>query len=213
MLLTLCLAGSFTVEVSLGREPSECDRFYAADDRCHGAQPQLGMVFQQPNPFPMTIFDNVAFALREQARKRPSRNSLMPHVEQALERAGLWHEVRDNLDRDNVTGKVDYYLNAKNNFSGTYTWNHANDDRADWTEAWKLFPGDVAYVYHAGVFASTVQQSLEQAGFAIRGLIKSPLLGPKGNAEFLVWLNQSSAVGERNVDLIALIESVVVIGM
>ncbi len=42
-----------------------------------------------------------------------------------------------------------------------------NDDRADWTEAWKLFPGDVAYVYHAGVFASTVQQSLERAGFAI----------------------------------------------
>ena len=46
-----------------------------------------------------------------------------------------------------------------------------NDDRADWTEAWKLFPGDVAYVYHAGVFASTVQQSLERAGFAIRAQI------------------------------------------
>ena len=46
-----------------------------------------------------------------------------------------------------------------------------NDDRADWTEAWKLFPGDVAYVYHADVFASTVQQSLERAGFAIRAQI------------------------------------------
>ncbi len=46
-----------------------------------------------------------------------------------------------------------------------------NDDRADWTDAWKLFPGDVAYVYHAGVFASTVQQSLERAGFAIRAQI------------------------------------------
>jgi len=46
-----------------------------------------------------------------------------------------------------------------------------NDDRADWTEAWKLFPGDVAYVYHAGLFASTVQQSLERAGFAIRAQI------------------------------------------
>ncbi|MEY4948969.1 MAG: hypothetical protein RL698_1180 [Pseudomonadota bacterium] len=46
-----------------------------------------------------------------------------------------------------------------------------NDDRADWTEAWKLFPGDVAYVYHAGVFTSTVQQSLERAGFAIRAQI------------------------------------------
>jgi DNA modification methylase len=47
----------------------------------------------------------------------------------------------------------------------------ANDDRADWTDAWKLFPGDVAYVYHAGVFTSTVQQSLERAGFAIRAQI------------------------------------------
>ncbi|MGI9187734.1 MAG: phosphate ABC transporter ATP-binding protein PstB [Gaiellales bacterium] len=60
---------------------------------------RVGMVFQQPNPFPMSIFDNVAFALREQARKRPTRGSLMPQVEQALERAGLWHEVKDNLNR------------------------------------------------------------------------------------------------------------------
>ena len=60
---------------------------------------RVGMVFQQPNPFPMSIFDNVAFAIREQARKRPNRNSLMPQVEHALERAGLWHEVKDNLDR------------------------------------------------------------------------------------------------------------------
>ena len=46
-----------------------------------------------------------------------------------------------------------------------------NDDRADWTEAWRLFPGDVAYVYHADFFASTVQPSLERAGFAIRAQI------------------------------------------
>jgi len=60
---------------------------------------RVGMVFQQPNPFPMSIFDNVAFAIREQSKKRPARNSLMPQVEQSLERAGLWHEVKDNLDR------------------------------------------------------------------------------------------------------------------
>ena len=60
---------------------------------------RVGMVFQQPNPFPMSIFDNVAFAIREQARRSPSRGALMPRVEQALERAGLWHEVRDNLNR------------------------------------------------------------------------------------------------------------------
>ena len=60
---------------------------------------RVGMVFQQPNPFPMSIFENVAFAIREQARKRPTRGSLMPQVEHALERAGLWHEVKDDLNR------------------------------------------------------------------------------------------------------------------
>ena len=46
-----------------------------------------------------------------------------------------------------------------------------NDDRADWTEAWRLFPGDVAYVWHAGLKASIVQASLEQAGFIPRAQI------------------------------------------
>ena len=57
------------------------------------------MVFQQPNPFPMSIFDNVAFALREQSRRRPRRRELEPLVKQALQRAGLYEEVRDDLDR------------------------------------------------------------------------------------------------------------------
>ena len=57
------------------------------------------MVFQQPNPFPMSIFDNVAFALREQSRKRPRRRELEPLVVDALRRAGLYDEVRDDLDR------------------------------------------------------------------------------------------------------------------
>jgi len=48
---------------------------------------------------------------------------------------------------------------------------------------------------------------VQQEGFAIRGLIKSPLLGPKGNAEFLVWLKQASAE-ERSVELDPLVESV-----
>ena len=46
-----------------------------------------------------------------------------------------------------------------------------SDDKADWTEAWRLFQGDVAYVYHAGVHASTVQASLEMAGLCIRAQI------------------------------------------
>ncbi len=46
-----------------------------------------------------------------------------------------------------------------------------NDDRADWTDAWRLFPGDIAYVWHAGLKASIVQTSLEQAGFVSRAQI------------------------------------------
>jgi phosphate transport system ATP-binding protein len=60
---------------------------------------RVAMVFQQPNPFPMSIFDNVAFALREQSRKRPRRRELEPQVIDALRRAGLYDEVGDDLDR------------------------------------------------------------------------------------------------------------------
>ena len=44
----------------------------------------------------------------------------------------------------------------------------ANDDRADWSEAWVLFPGAVAYVWHAGIKASAVQDSLEGCGIGQR---------------------------------------------
>jgi hypothetical protein len=46
-----------------------------------------------------------------------------------------------------------------------------NDDRADWTEVYKLFPGDVAYLWHAGVHAAEVAAGLEAAGFRIRAQI------------------------------------------
>jgi DNA modification methylase len=47
----------------------------------------------------------------------------------------------------------------------------SNDDRADWREAWALFPGDVAYVWHAGVHSRTVAESLEACGLMIRSQI------------------------------------------
>ncbi len=47
----------------------------------------------------------------------------------------------------------------------------ANDDRADWRQAWTLFPGDVAYVWHAGVHSRTVIDSLEATSFVIRSQI------------------------------------------
>ena len=46
-----------------------------------------------------------------------------------------------------------------------------NDDRADWREAWALFPGDAAYVWHGALHAATVAESLETAGFTIRSQI------------------------------------------
>jgi DNA modification methylase len=46
-----------------------------------------------------------------------------------------------------------------------------NDDRADWREAWALFPGDVAYVWHGALHATTVAESLTACGFDIRAQI------------------------------------------
>ena len=46
-----------------------------------------------------------------------------------------------------------------------------NDDRADWREAWALFPGDVAYVWHGALHATTVAASLEACGFQIRAQV------------------------------------------
>jgi phosphate transport system ATP-binding protein len=60
---------------------------------------RVSMVFQQPNPFPMSVFDNVAYALREQASRRPRKADLNAPVEDALRRAGLWDEIHDDLDR------------------------------------------------------------------------------------------------------------------
>jgi len=47
----------------------------------------------------------------------------------------------------------------------------SNDHLADWTRAWELFPGDVAYVWHGGLRSVEQAQGLEQAGFAIRSQI------------------------------------------
>jgi hypothetical protein len=66
---------------------------------------------------------------------------------------------------------VDYdpaWRNEADGFARVRIDKVANDDRADWREAWALFPGDVAYVWHADVHARTLIESLEATGFAIR---------------------------------------------
>ncbi len=56
---------------------------------------RVGMVFQKPTPFPMSIYDNVAFGLR--LYERLPRSELDGRVEAALRRAALWDEVKDKL--------------------------------------------------------------------------------------------------------------------
>jgi phosphate transport system ATP-binding protein len=60
---------------------------------------KVGMVFQKPNPFPKSVFDNVAYGLRVNGLR--SRNKLEDVVERTLRAAALWDEVKDRL-RDNA---------------------------------------------------------------------------------------------------------------
>lgn len=57
---------------------------------------RISMVFQKPNPFPKTIFENVAYGLMVRGEKR--RSVLEEKVEEALRGAALWEEVKDRLD-------------------------------------------------------------------------------------------------------------------
>ncbi len=56
---------------------------------------KVGMIFQKPTPFPMSVFDNVAYPLRLHFRK--SRSEIADDVERALRGASLWDEVKDKL--------------------------------------------------------------------------------------------------------------------
>jgi phosphate transport system ATP-binding protein len=57
---------------------------------------KVGMVFQKPTPFPMTIYENIAFGIR--LYERLSKAELDARVEDALRRAALWDEAKDKLD-------------------------------------------------------------------------------------------------------------------
>lgn len=58
---------------------------------------KVGMVFQKPTPFPMSIFDNVAFGLKIHGIK--NKNKIYDIVEESLKKSGLWDEVKDELDK------------------------------------------------------------------------------------------------------------------
>jgi phosphate transport system ATP-binding protein len=59
------------------------------------------MVFQKPTPFPMTIFENIAFGIR--LYERLSKSELEDRVRHALERAALWQEVKDKLGANGLS--------------------------------------------------------------------------------------------------------------
>ncbi|MBN2239973.1 MAG: phosphate ABC transporter ATP-binding protein [Dehalococcoidales bacterium] len=61
---------------------------------------KVGMVFQKPNPFPMSIFDNIAFGPRQHGTR--NRLQLEEIVEKSLRRAALWDEVKDKLEQSGL---------------------------------------------------------------------------------------------------------------
>ena len=62
---------------------------------------RIGMVFQKPTPFPMSIYDNIAFGIR--LYERLAHSELDDRVESALRRAALWDEVRDKLRQSGLS--------------------------------------------------------------------------------------------------------------
>ncbi|MGL4293247.1 MAG: phosphate ABC transporter ATP-binding protein PstB [Bacteroidales bacterium] len=70
---------------------------YATDIEVDGLRKQIGMVFQRPNPFPLSIYDNVAYGLRVNGIK--DKSYIEKTVEEALKGAALWDEVKDKLKK------------------------------------------------------------------------------------------------------------------
>jgi phosphate transport system ATP-binding protein len=62
---------------------------------------KVGMVFQKPTPFPMSIYDNIAFGVR--LYERLSQSEMDQRVEQSLRRAALWDEVKDKLQASGLS--------------------------------------------------------------------------------------------------------------
>jgi phosphate transport system ATP-binding protein len=62
---------------------------------------KVGMVFQKPTPFPMTIFENIAFGIR--LYERLPKSELEDRVKHALERAALWEEVKNKLNANGLS--------------------------------------------------------------------------------------------------------------
>ncbi|WP_404791402.1 phosphate ABC transporter ATP-binding protein PstB [Altericista sp. CCNU0014] len=83
-----------------GKVELQGKNIYARGTNLNQLRRQVGMIFQQPNPFAMSIYDNVAYGIRTIGR--PSRSVLNDAVESALRSAALWDEVKDSLNRSGL---------------------------------------------------------------------------------------------------------------
>ena len=103
--------------------------------------------------------------------------------------AKLLGSVKPHLMVTDPPYGVEYDADWRNNamrkdgtkIGGKATGKVLNDDKADWREAWALFPGDVAYVWHAGLYAGTVADSLVACDFKLRSQI--------------IWAKSNFAIG------------------
>jgi phosphate transport system ATP-binding protein len=77
------------------------ENILSADQDVNLLRARIGMVFQKPTPFPMTIYENIAFGIR--LYEKLSKSEMDLRVEEALRGAALWDEVKDKLDASGLS--------------------------------------------------------------------------------------------------------------
>ena len=77
------------------------DNLLRADQDINLLRARIGMVFQKPTPFPMSIYENIAFGIR--LYEKLPKSELDDRVKNALERAALWSEVKDKLNANGLS--------------------------------------------------------------------------------------------------------------
>ena len=88
------LVPSFRLE---GQVLFEGENIYTPSSSVYNLRKRIGMIFQRPNPFPMSIYDNIAYGPKLHGVK--DEDELDKLVEQSLKKAALWAEVKDDLEK------------------------------------------------------------------------------------------------------------------
>lgn len=81
-----------------GKVELDGKNIYNKDYDVNNLRKRVGMVFQKPNPFPMSIYDNIAYGPRTHGIKK--RSELDQIVEESLKQAAIWDEVKDDLKKN-----------------------------------------------------------------------------------------------------------------